>query len=183
MSSIISISVKDRVAQLTAPAVIVRGNSGYKVQFAFDDDWSEYSTKTAVFNYRRNGMNLCQKVDFTGDQCSIPAMYWDTSMVNIGVTAGDEIASTSVCVYCEESVSDGDANEVEIGEDGNLVAKSGASAYELAVENGYTGTVQEWLLSLKGAAGKTPVRGVDYWTTSDKQDIVNQVLAELNKQV
>lgn len=181
MSSIISISVKGRDARLAAPAVIVRGNSGYKVQFAFDDNWSEYSTKTAVFNYRRNGMNLCQKVDFTGSQCSIPTMYWDTSMVHIGVTADDEIASTSVCVYCEDSASDGDANEVEIGEDGNLTAKRGASAYELAVENGYTGTVQEWLLSLKGAAGSTPVRGIDYWTASDKQEIVKQVLAELNK--
>lgn len=182
MSSIISISVKNKVAQIAAPAAIVRGNSGYKVEFTFDDDWSKYPTKTAVFNYRRSGMNLCQKVDFTGSQCSIPTMYWDTSMVNIGVTAGGEIASTSVCVYCEESVSDGDANEVEIGEGGNLVAKRGASAYELAVENGYTGTVQEWLLSLKGAPGNTPVRGVDYWTASDKQEIVKQVLAELNKQ-
>lgn len=37
MSSIISISVKGRDARLAAPAVIVRGNSGYKVQFAFDE--------------------------------------------------------------------------------------------------------------------------------------------------
>lgn len=30
-----------------------------------------------------------------------------------------------------------------------------------------------------GAAGHTPVKGTDYWTTSDKQYIVNEVLAAL----
>jgi hypothetical protein len=66
----------------------------------------------------------------------------------------------------------------------------GKSAYEIAVINGYTGTEQEWLLSLKGAdgikgdtgdrglqglpgndgttgqtgqAGYTPIKGVDYF--------------------
>lgn len=31
----------------------------------------------------------------------------------------------------------------------------------------------------KGADGKTPVRGTDYWTTADKQEIVNSVIAAL----
>ena len=30
-----------------------------------------------------------------------------------------------------------------------------------------------------GAPGKTPVRGTDYWTADDKQEIVNDVLAAL----
>ena len=30
-----------------------------------------------------------------------------------------------------------------------------------------------------GPAGTTPTRGVDYWTESDKQEIVNSVLAAL----
>ena len=30
-----------------------------------------------------------------------------------------------------------------------------------------------------GAPGKTPVRGTDYWTAADKQEIVNAVLAAL----
>ena len=33
--------------------------------------------------------------------------------------------------------------------------------------------------AIKGADGKTPVRGTDYWTASDKQEIVNDVLAAL----
>ncbi len=30
-----------------------------------------------------------------------------------------------------------------------------------------------------GAPGKTPVRGTDYWTAADKQEIVNSVIAAL----
>ena len=35
------------------------------------------------------------------------------------------------------------------------VANDGKSAYEIAKENGYTGTEQEWLNSLKGQDGAT----------------------------
>lgn len=31
----------------------------------------------------------------------------------------------------------------------------------------------------KGDPGKTPVRGTDYWTAADKQEIVNSVIAAL----
>lgn len=34
--------------------------------------------------------------------------------------------------------------------------------------------------NLKGAAGKTPVRGTDYWTAADKEEIVNEVLRIIN---
>ena len=34
---------------------------------------------------------------------------------------------------------------------------TGKSAYELAVENGYTGTLAQWLESLKGAGDYTPL--------------------------
>ena len=42
----------------------------------------------------------------------------------------------------------------EKGEAGETGA-DGKSAYELACDNGYQGTVQEWLLSLKGSNGKS----------------------------
>jgi hypothetical protein len=44
----------------------------------------------------------------------------------------------------------------------------GESAYEIAVRNGFEGTEEEWLESLKGY---TPVRGVDYWTEEDMAEI------------
>ena len=43
---------------------------------------------------------------------------------------------------------------------------SGKSAYELAVDNGFTGTVEEWLASLKGPSGNTPTISINadgYW--------------------
>ncbi len=182
MSSIIKINIADKIANLAAPAVIVRGNSGYMVEFTFDSEWDELQNRIAVFNYRRYGASLCQKVEFTGSRCSIPTMYWDTSMVDIGVMVEGVISSTTVRIYCDQSALDGDANEVDIGTDGSLTAKNGASAYELAVSNGYTGTVQEWLESLKGEdgeSGHTPVKGVDYWTTNDKEEIISAVLGSL----
>lgn len=83
---------------------------------------------------------------------------------------------------------------------------SGKSAYEVAVDNGFEGTEEEWLESLQGKAGpagpagpagadgkdgqdgadgapgadgKTPVKGEDYFTDADKQEMVAAVREEL----
>ena len=48
-------------------------------------------------------------------------------------------------------------------------------AYKIAVENGFDGTVAEWLASLKGAKGDTPKKGVDYFTEADVQEIVRRL--------
>lgn len=55
----------------------------------------------------------------------------------------------------------------------------GDSAYEIAVKNGFEGTEVEWLASLKGDVGSTPIKGVDYYTEGDKAEIVQDVLASL----
>lgn len=91
---------------------------------------------------------------------------------------------------------------------GGGVGKDGLSAYEVAVKNGFEGTEAEWLNSLKGekgepftyedftpeqlanlkgdagkdgADGKTPVKGTDYFTQSDKEEMLNAVIAALPK--
>ena len=43
----------------------------------------------------------------------------------------------------------------------------GKSAYEIAVGHGYTGTETQWLESLNGADGYTPVKGKDYFDGED----------------
>ena len=63
-------------------------------------------------------------------------------------------------------------NEGNVSEIKALVGRQGDSAYEIAKQNGFTGTKQEWLESLKA---KTPVLGTDYWTDSDKQAINNYI--------
>lgn len=76
---------------------------------------------------------------------------------------------------------------------------NGQSAYQIATNQGFVGTEVEWLTSLKGdkgetgavgpqgergvqgptgAAGTTPVRGTDYWTTEDQTAIINAVVAQ-----
>lgn len=52
---------------------------------------------------------------------------------------------------------------------------TGKSAYEIAQKKGYTGTEAEWLESLKGSDGNTPVRGVDYYTEEDVAAITSDV--------
>lgn len=59
-------------------------------------------------------------------------------------------------------------NNGNVSEIKALVGRQGDSAYEIAKQNGFTGTKQEWLESLKA---KAPVLGTDYWTDADKQAI------------
>ena len=49
----------------------------------------------------------------------------------------------------------------------------GYSAYQVAVINGFVGSEEEWLASLKGEDGITPEKGVDYWTVEERAEIAN----------
>ena len=55
----------------------------------------------------------------------------------------------------------------------------GKSAYEIALDNGFVGSQSEWLASLKGDKGDTPVKGTDYFTEDDKTDLIHSVLNSL----
>lgn len=46
----------------------------------------------------------------------------------------------------------------------------GKSAYQLALDGGFVGTQEQWIASLKGADGKTPVKGVDYFDGAPGKD-------------
>lgn len=83
-------------------------------------------------------------------------------------------------------------------------------SYMLAVKNGFVGTIEEWLESLKGEPGSpgekgdpgytpvkgvdyfdgqdgddgyTPVKGVDYWTEADKAEMVSSVIAQVQEMI
>lgn len=75
-------------------------------------------------------------------------------------------------------------------EDNVISAIDAKSAYEIALEHGFIGSEDEWLASLKGeqgekgqngADGKTPVKGVDYFTETEIAEITNKVIADLPK--
>lgn len=67
----------------------------------------------------------------------------------------------------------------ELSAGGGGSGKDGDSAYEIAVKNGFEGTEEQWLDSLKGEPGKTPVKGTDYFTEADKAEMVDAVIAAL----
>ena len=64
---------------------------------------------------------------------------------------------TNVIYASVDYNSDDVYNWVRIGDSTNGV--DGKSAYEIAVENGFVGTEEEWLESLKGATGATGPAG------------------------
>lgn len=87
--------------------------------------------------------------------------------MQVQMSEDDSIFSSS----CNESMS--------------LIGPAGKSAYQIAVDNGYTGTEEQWLESLKGARGRdgrdghTPIKGVDYYTPAEKQAFSDEIFASL----
>ena len=93
---------------------------------------------------------------------------------------------------------DDQGNEKKLGGNGTG-GEDGKSAYEIALEQGFEGTEEEWLESLKGTDGKdgqkgekgdkgdngkdgadgkdgySPIRGTDYWTPEDIAEIKTYV--------
>ena len=104
----ITFTVRGKIATAAAGASIVCGNGGYVVSFDFDEEWSEYSIKTARFNYVRDGVRLYQDVQFIGSTVAVPVMY-DVTAVTIGCYAGNLISTTGAVVPCTRSATDGDA--------------------------------------------------------------------------
>ena len=51
--------------------------------------------------------------------------------------------------------------------EGVKAGENGLSAYEVAQKNGFDGTEEEWLESLKGADGYAPKKGIDYFDGQD----------------
>lgn len=70
-------------------------------------------------------------------------------------------------------IKDEIAEKVQVGAKG----EDGKSAYQLAVEAGYEGSEADWLASLKG---KTPVKGVDYFTTAEINEIEEGAAAKVD---
>ena len=56
-------------------------------------------------------------------------------------------------------------------------------AYMIAVRNGFEGTVEEWLASLKGNPGYTPVKGKDYYTPAEVQSVIDSVLNRIQPKI
>ena len=54
-----------------------------------------------------------------------------------------------------------------------IKGEQGDSAYQIAQADGFDGTEEEWLESLIGRKGSKPVKGEDYLTEDDKEEIIS----------
>jgi len=106
------------------------------------------------------------KLDPDNPKAFINAKYGDNNIV--GTIAQPSPNGMSSVINTVNTVSFDDLlNKPDIT--ASRVA-DGKSAYEIAVENGFVGTEVEWLASLKGDNGITPVKGEDYFDGLSGQD-------------
>lgn len=123
-----------------------------------------------------------------------------------GVNGNDGVSVTKSEVNTSGELvitySNGDSTNLGkiVGEDGldGTNGQNGLSAYEIAKNGGFIGTEEDWLKSLKGADGakgeqgekgqngtdgKTPVKGVDYFTAEDKTEFTAEVAESLKPEL
>lgn len=107
METQIKITVTDLIAAAQGNPTIVCGNSGYMVEFTFDEAWSAYLIKTVRFAWvdARTGQRRHTDVQYTGEPIPIPVIA-DAYEVQIGAYAGNIISSTGARIPCERCITD-----------------------------------------------------------------------------
>ena len=161
------------------------------LKFVFDGDWKKFH-KVVQFTQCDETYNRVLGTD--GLSCLLPAEL-HAGAVKLSVfgydadnTSGLRATTVPVTLHIRASGfvgEDADSpipptpdlytqllqkiGEVQHGKDGadGKDGKDGLSAYELAVENGFTGTLAEWLASLKGKDGENGVDGKNGVNGSD----------------
>lgn len=108
----IKISVKNKIAYRQDDVSIVCGNSDYVIQFAFDDEWSPYDTKTARFVTDAGYTDVV----FSGDEVTVPVIT-DAMSVRVGVYAGNLHTTTPAVIFCRRCITDGSGNPADPTDD------------------------------------------------------------------
>lgn len=98
-------------------------------------------------------------------EIAIPTVYAELGKVVKGADpSGDESTEPSLPVWAQiqSDVSDLGTRVTELEEHGGggTQGADGKSAYQIAVDNGFSGTETEWLASLKGPIGETGPQGI-----------------------
>lgn len=157
------------------------------LKFIFDGDWKKFH-KVVQFSQCDETYSIV--LGFDGTTCHLPAEL-HVGAVKMSVFGYDAESDTTVrattvpvTLNIRESGFVGDDDtpipptpdlytqllqkiaEIQTGVDG----KNGLSAYEIAKENGFVGTVSDWLESLKGADGLPGKDGVDGENGQDGRD-------------
>lgn len=164
MSQRIRIQIDKKIATCLTELPVVCGNSDYEVVFEFDKEWGEHSIKTARF--RTNGEYT--DVVFEGNICNMPIIS-NAKIVWIGVFAGELSTSTPAIVHCKPSILDGEGVPAPPRE--NVYSQ----ILDMCAEAVSTARSVEQRANKGEFDGDAPVRGVDYWTESDKAEIKSYV--------
>jgi len=138
------ITIKERIASAPDGIELVCNNPSDVIQFDFDAEWDAHVLKTARFSWQRKYID----VPFSGNEVNVPDVD-KTNYVEVGVYA-DGLTSTPVKIPFKHSIKSL----------GGTVEAPSADAYDQIIELINDNAV-------KGPAGDTPERGVDYWTEAD----------------
>ncbi len=175
--------VKGQRIEITEREVIASGQIAFvTLKFTFDCSWKNLH-KVVQFSQCDEIYNRVLGVD--GLSCLLPSEL-HPGMVKMSVFGYDSDSDTTirattvpVTLHVRPSGFDGESCNVPptpdlyaqllaeikkiVSEGGNGIngkdGENGLSAYELAVQNGFTGTLTEWLESLKGADGINGING------------------------
>lgn len=180
--------VKGQRIEITEREVIASGQIAFvTLKFTFDCSWKNLH-KVVQFSQCDEIYNRVLGVD--GLSCLLPSEL-HPGMVKMSVFGYDSDSDTTIrattvpiTLHVRPSGFDGEScnvpptpdlyaqllaemkkllSEVQSGSNGTngKDGENGLSAYELAVQNGFTGTLAEWLNSLKGTDGINGTNGTD----------------------
>lgn len=171
----ISIKIQNQRVLPNAQSIVADSRNYQYVKFEFDSDWDGL-LKTAIFS---NADARYSVLLDNGNRCLIPEQVLKAGTLRVSVYAGDRLTATNgyfqVVKSGYEDAPTPPAPEPDVY----------AQLVSLASEAVFTANkIQEEADSgkfdgPKGDKGDTPIKGTDYWTEEDKQEIVKDVLAAL----
>ena len=159
-----------------------------KIHFVFDNNWKPLHK---VVQFTQDEITYNRVLGTEDTSCFLPAELTPgtvkMSLFGYDAEATETVRATTIVktLHIKPSGFEGENSNVppttdlyqqllqKITEKG----KDGISAYEIAVEHGFTGTENEWLQSVKGADGKdgiTPDMS-EYATKADIADLQEQI--------
>lgn len=180
----IDVTVKNKVATAPSNTKIICGNNDYTLTFLFDEEWEAESKKTARFVWFKGNKSSVEEVEFTGNTVNVPILA-NTHAVYVGVYTGSLRTTTAAKIVCEPSILCYGADPGKT--DNTALAKLQGLVNQLMAEALTTADISRILDAYvaahpplhgkDGVDGYTPVKGVDYWTDADKQEIATEIFS------
>lgn len=109
----IKANVFSKRVTLEGEPVIVCGNSDYRIEFTFDDEWDPEQPKTACLVYLRDGRIIREDINIVEDAVDLPPVY-NTREVKIGVFSSTLRTTTSAFILCKPSILCGTGAQADI---------------------------------------------------------------------